>query len=107
MAKIQFPLKKDDKPEPVKPVVKINEKKIRDVIGKGGSTTKSAISPEKEQRFKNFNVKILESELQTINELREKRPKARGAKRLGVSLHDWIVEAIQEKIERERKILKV
>ena len=57
--------------------------------------------------FKNFNIKILESELETINELREKRPKQRGQKRLGISLHDWIVEAVQEKIDSERKKYKV
>jgi hypothetical protein len=106
MAKIQLPPKKDEKPAPVK-AIKTNEKKIRDVIGKGGSTTKSAEGPDQEQVFKNFNIKILDSEIQTINELRERRPKARGQKRMGISLHDWIIEAVQEKIERERKSAKV
>ena len=42
-----------------------------------------------------------DEELAQINELRALRPKPRSGKRLGVSIHDWIVEAIQEKIERE------
>lgn len=106
MAKIQLPPRKDAQQAPAKKAAKPNEKKIRDVISKGGSTTKAA-KPVDDESFKNFNVKILESELETINDLREKRPKPRGAKRLGISLHDWIVEAIQEKIEREKKSLKV
>ena len=34
-------------------------------------------------------------------------PKARGQKRLGISTHDWIVEAIHEKIEAEQKKYKL
>jgi hypothetical protein len=106
MAKIQLPPKTEDKATPDRPEPKVSEKKILDVINKGGSTTKRSIS-EQDEHFKNFNVKILQSELQIINELREKRPKARGQKRLGISLHDWIIEAIQDKIESERKKFKV
>lgn len=80
----------------------MSEKRISDIINKGGSTTK-ATEPSDPDKLKNFNIKILESELQTINELRQKRPKARGQKRLGISLHDWLIEAIKDKIEKEKK----
>lgn len=102
MSKFTLPPKKTDAETLIKKVpVAVNEKKITDVILKGGSVTRSDNS-WKEDIFKNFNVKILESELQTINELREKLPKPRG-KRLGISLHDWIIAAIQEKIVRDSK----
>ena len=82
-----------------KPATKKAEKKIIDVINKGGKP--SAPSPSDERVLRNFNVKIFDEELARINELRALRPKPRSGKRLGVSIHDWIVEAIQEKIERE------
>jgi predicted metal-dependent hydrolase len=99
------PKKKDAVTEVIIPPA-IDEKRISEVINKGGSTTKTIeqhpSDPEADQ-LKNFNIKILQSELTTINELREKRPKIRGQKRLGISLHDWLIEAVKEKIERETK----
>lgn len=77
-----------------------DEKKISAVINKGGSPTKAPVSLT---AFKNFNIRILEVELEKINRLRELRPKGRGLKRPGISLHDWIIEAIQEKLERESR----
>ncbi len=102
MAKIKLPPKKETPAAPVKAETNASEKKIQAVINKGGSVIQ-ADDPPKEDTFKNFNIRILESELQAINQLREKRPKARGQKRSGISLHDWIIEAIQEKTEREKK----
>lgn len=78
-----------------------SEKKINDIINKGGSTTKK--EELEEDTFKNFNIKILKSELESINTLRQKRPKTRSQKRPGISTHDWIIEAVKEKIERENK----
>lgn len=75
-----------------------DEKKISAVINKGGSTTKTVNEPV--DTFKNFNIKLLISELSVINELRDRMPKPRG-KRIAISLHDWIISAIKEKIERD------
>jgi hypothetical protein len=77
------------------------EKKISEVINKGGSTTKTADVTD--DAVKNFNIKLLESELAQINELRDQRPRPRGQKRPGISLHGWLLEAINEKIENETK----
>jgi hypothetical protein len=48
----------------------------------------------------------MSSEMETIKELRNKRPVIRGRK-ITISLHDWIVEAVQEKIEREKKQYRI
>ena len=77
-----------------------DEKKINAIINKGGSTTKA--QSETCDAVKNFNIKLLSSELDAINELRNKMPKPRG-KRIAISLHDWIVAAINEKLERDRE----
>lgn len=104
-SKIALPPRKDNNPEEVqKPVSKVSERKIEEVIKKGGSTTRT--TSVEEDRMKNININILESELRMIRSLREMRPKPRG-KRLAISAHDWIIEAIQEKIQRERKTYKV
>ena len=83
--------------------VKPTEQKILDVINKGGKPTKQATNGK---GYKNFNIKIWDEEMAQINELRALRPKHRRGIRLGISLYDWIIEAVQEKIEREQKKLK-
>lgn len=79
----------------------IQEKRIQEVINKGGKPTMSAELTE--EAIKNFNIKLLQSTLETINDLREKRPRPVGQKSPGISLNAWILEAIEEKIKRERK----
>lgn len=101
MAKFTLPPNKLTGKDPAKKAAAVmNEKKVSAIINKGGSTTRK--EPDQPDELKNFNIKILNSELQAINELREKMPRPRG-KRLSISLHDWIVSAIQEKIIRDGK----
>jgi hypothetical protein len=88
------------KREPISNITKVaDEEKIRAIINKGGSPTGDISNNEE---IKQINIKLLSKEVESIKWLREKRPKARGAKRLAISLHDWIVEAINEKIERDK-----
>jgi hypothetical protein len=75
-----------------------DEKKISAVINKGGGTTKA--DKEASDVLKNFNIKLLSSELDAINDLRNQMPKPRG-KRMAISLHDWIVMAVNEKLQRD------
>jgi hypothetical protein len=80
------------------------ERKITEVINKGGSPTKYDEQSADTDEIKQINIKLLSSEVNAIKELRERIPKSkRGGKRLAVSLHDWIVEAVQEKIKRDIK----
>jgi len=104
MVNFKLPPKKEEaKPVVAKAAKKPNEKAIESVINKGGKPTKA--DKIVQDKFKNFNIEILESELATINELREKRPRSRSGKKLGISLRDWFIEAIHEKIDREQKRL--
>ena len=83
--------------------LKIPEHKIAEVISKGGSPTKYDETSNVNE-IKQINIRLLTSEVNAIRELREKLPKSnRGGKRLSISLHDWIVEAVQEKIKRDVK----
>ena len=88
-----------------------DEEKVRGFISKGGSPAAEPLAmpePEpdampaaKQPAVKQINVKLLAPEVERINELRERRPRPRSGRKLGISLHDWIVEAVQEKIERD------
>lgn len=80
--------------------IKEQEKKIDEIINRGGSTIGKA---EPQQQVKNFNIKIMSGQLATVDQLRAKRPRKPTSPKLGVSLQDWIIEAIEEKIEREKK----
>lgn len=88
------------------PAAKKHEKKIEEIINRGSSSIKQ---PQEVQAdvIKNFNVKVLETQLRTIDQLRAKRPRKPTSPKLGISLQDWMQEAIEEKIQRERKKYKI
>lgn len=85
---------------------KVSEKKIDEIINRGSSTVNKPEQPKPDQ-IKNFNVKILSSSLAEIDQLRAKRPRKPTSPKLGISSHDWILEAIEEKIQREKKKYKI
>jgi hypothetical protein len=101
------PQKKKDLPILNEPVVntKASEKKIRDVINRGGSITEVSRQRNIEKvELKGINVKFTVGEIDTIKALRGIRPvENRNSSKMSVSLHDWIVEAVQEKIKRDVK----
>lgn len=81
-----------------------DEEKVRGFISKGGSPAAEPLAmpePDAMPAVKQINVKLLVPEVERINELRERRPRPRSGRKPGISLHDWIVEAVQEKIERD------
>lgn len=103
MAKSNITLPPKRKEETVETV---QEKKISEVINKGGGTTKKEEqNTSADNPIKQMNIKLFESEVDSINILRDRRPRDRG-KKIAISLHDWILEAVQEKIERENKKYK-
>jgi len=85
-----------DGPQPTKG----QEKKIDEIINRGSSAIGKA-GPQ--EQVKNFNIKIMSGQLVAVDQLRAKRPRKPTSPKLGVSLQDWIIEAIEEKIERERR----
>lgn len=80
--------------------ISVDEEKIRSIINKGGTPVREISNSEE---IKQINIKLLSKEVEAIKILREMRPKGRGAKRLAISLHDWIIEAIKEKLKRDNK----
>jgi hypothetical protein len=75
----------------------VDEGKIQEWINKGGSTTSANLLSQTEQNaLRGMNVKLYQSELDKIKEIRN-----RSLKRDRLSIHDWILEAITEKIEKE------
>jgi hypothetical protein len=84
---------------------KLDEKKIDAIINRGSSSVASS-TPEVVQ-LKNFNIKITASTLESIDEVRAKRPRKPTSPKLGISTQDWLLEAIAEKLEREQKKYKI
>lgn len=80
---------------------KVTEAQIEAVINKGGKTTKEVHSIDPET-VKHINIRLTSDILSNIEKKREKRPRKPGSPKLGISTHDWIVEAILEKLDRER-----
>ncbi len=80
---------------------KVSERKINEVLSRGLNSSRK--EPElQNDKEKNFSLSIMESQLQVIGQLCDKRPKKPG-RRIGLSKQDWIMEAVQEKLERETK----
>lgn len=82
----------------------VTEAEIEAVINKGGSTTTKAEKPtEDDDTVKFFNLRLTSGVLNKITSFREKRPRKLASPKLGISTHDWILEAIEEKMQREKR----
>ncbi|MCF2491481.1 hypothetical protein [Dyadobacter sp. CY347] len=86
-------------PPPRKP--KVTEADIEAVINKGGSTIKEA-SPADPEKAKHINVRLTGQIISEIDRHRLKRPRKPGSPKPGISIHDWIVEAVLEKLNIEK-----
>lgn len=85
------------------------EGKIAEIINAGGTPPGEMGAKAKKRGggpIKNINIKFLAEEGEVIDRLRDARPKIRN-KKITISLHDWFIEAMQEKIEREKKQYKI
>lgn len=81
-----------------------DEAQVQEVIRRGGSVAADfnlpALSEEEEiDALKNVQLRLYESQIQEIDVLRKKQ--ARGRRPL--SRHAWLLQAIEEKLERERQ----
>ncbi|WP_421830738.1 hypothetical protein [Larkinella sp.] len=95
--------KAPEPPKPEQPTRKVSEKKIQQFISQGGSpTAKNRMGQDDPEEMKSIKLIMTASEMETIKHLRDKRPRSRSRK-ITISVHDWVIEAIQEKIEREKK----
>lgn len=65
-----------------------------EMINKGGSVLSQEV--KEIDKLKSFTFKIYESELQKIREIQDRRPK-----RDRISIHDFVLEAVLNKIQNE------
>ena len=81
----------------------LSETEIEAIISRGGSPTPApaSLALEDREKPKFFNVRLSVGIFQDIDALRAKRPRKPGSPKLGVSTHDWIVEAVLEKLQRD------
>ncbi|UQN10768.1 hypothetical protein [Deinococcus sp. QL22] len=90
----------------------IPEDKVQEIIRRGGSVAADLTPPQNQtsekiepndqaltDELKNVQLRLYESTLQEIDQLR--RAHARG--RRPISRHSWLLEAIEEKLEKERR----
>lgn len=90
---------KTEQPAPEK---KVAEKKIQEFINRGGKPTSRGEEAEESGGTKSIKLVMTSKEMSDVKAVRDKRPKPRGRK-IPISIHDWVIEAIQEKLEREQK----
>lgn len=84
------------------PRTKPTEADIEATINRGG-----AVAPQPPMKDadapKHINTRLTVGLIDQINVLRKKRPRKPGSPKLGISLQDWILEAVLEKLKREGK----
>ncbi|WP_354581943.1 hypothetical protein [Hymenobacter sp. UYP22] len=97
-------MRKAPAPAATLPLPSLDEKKVDAVINRGSSSLTA--SEAADVKLKNFNIKLPATMLTVIDELRAKRPRKPTSPKLGISTQDWLLEAIQEKIQREQKKYK-
>lgn len=96
-------------------ISKVDEKVINDIINNGGKTLSETITPKRKQKEKTDKVQLSKNrtnglkgitllltleEAEIIDKLRQSRIAPRG-KKIAISFHNWIIEAVQDKIEKE------
>lgn len=71
---------------------KIDKPKLDDIIDKGGHVYEDLINQRKEKKKVRVNVEMPPSMVESINEVLKHR--------VGITRNGWILEAIQEKLQR-------
>ena len=85
------------------------EADIEAIILKGGAVAAKTPEPAQEidpETIRHVNTRLTEGIIRQIDALRASRPRKMGSPKMGVSLRDWIVEAVVEKLERDGKTAK-
>jgi 3-hydroxyacyl-CoA dehydrogenase len=76
------------------------EADIEAVINKGLKPADEQPDHE-EEKPAHVNTRLTRGILRQIDALRASRPRKPGSPKLGISTHDWIVEAVLEKLDRD------
>ena len=79
---------------------KPTEAEIEAIINKGGAVAEDT---DPDDTIKHVNTRLTAGIIRQIDSLRASRPRKLGSPKVGVSLRDWIVEAVLEKLERDSK----
>lgn len=85
------------------PPTRLPATSLEEMINKGGSvvteTSHPRAAPVEEDKLKSFTFKIYESELAQIRAIQDALPK-----RDRISIHDFVLAAVKEKIKQDGKI---
>jgi hypothetical protein len=75
------------------------------MINRGGdvAVSKEANSDVDPDTVRHVNARLTEAIIRQIDILRASRVRKIGSPKMGVSLRDWVVEAVMEKLERDTK----
>jgi hypothetical protein len=93
------------KPKLGLPPTRVSGTSLEEMISKGGSVASESTRPvvmlpePEEDKLKSFTFKIYESELAQIRAIQDALPK-----RDRISIHDFVLAAVKEKIRQESKI---
>ncbi|MBX0293113.1 hypothetical protein K3G63_21895 [Hymenobacter sp. HSC-4F20] len=88
---------------PPTPPASLSNPAMQEMINKGGSVLEPPVVPANppgaaEDKLKSFTFKIYESELAQIRAIQDSLPK-----RDRISIHDFVVAAVKEKIDKAAK----
>ena len=82
-----------------------SEAEIDAMINRGGDVpiSKEATLAVDPNTVRHVNARLTEGIIRQIDTLRASRARKIGSPKMGVSLRDWVVEAVMEKLERDTK----
>lgn len=70
----------------------------------GNSSTIKQKQAKKDPVLKHINMRLTDEIIDEINLLRQNRERKLGSPKLGISIRDWILEAVLEKLDKEKKL---
>lgn len=76
-----------------------SEAEIERIINKGGAV--AAQADTEDDTVIHISTRLTRGIVRQIDALRASRPRKIGSPKMGISLRDWIVEAVLEKVERD------
>ena len=96
MSKLSLPPQRNKQP---------TEAEIDAVINRGGSPIPT-VEEADSKTLRHVSARLTDEIIRQIDTLRASRPRKMGSPKMGISLRDWIIEAVIEKLERDRRKLE-
>lgn len=80
----------------------LTDKQIDQIVNKPIETEKAPDYIDDDHKVQKFTFRTNKITMKRIEKKRKERPRKAGSPKIGISINEWIQEAIEEKLKREK-----